>query len=55
MRANTARTRFWLGVGVAAVAAVVTTAASGASGGGRIATIAGSDRGGFAGDDRCSR
>ena len=54
MRTDTAKRRLWLGVGVAAVAAVVVTGAFAVSGGGTITTIAGKGSqakgGGFSGD-----
>ena len=50
MRSNTVRTRLWLGVGVAAVAAVLATGAVGGSGGGAISTMAGTGKPGFSGD-----
>lgn len=55
MRPNTVRMRLWLGVGVAAVAAVAATGASAVSGGGMITTIAGTGsftKSGLSGNDR---
>ena len=50
MRTDTAKRRLWLGVGVAALAAVVATGALGVSGSDKITTIAGTGKPGFSGD-----
>ena len=50
MRANIVRIRLWLGVGVAAVAAIAVTGAFGVSSSGTITTIAGTGKPGFSGD-----
>ena len=50
MRTNTVRMRLWLGVGVAAVAAVAATGAFAVTGSDKITTIAGNGKPGFSGD-----